>query len=107
VTTRALLTGDGDGGLERILCGGGVCRIATQIDVTAQTMEVCVEQMTANLLGDHQSLADKCQCVVKIESGGLKFRKQHVIKERSAFIAVSYMSRQFSLDRNGSGFWID
>ena len=38
----------------------------SKTDVATQTMEVWVEQMTANLFGDRQSLADKCQCVVKI-----------------------------------------
>ena len=79
MTARALLLGDGDGSLERFLCRGGVCRIATQTDLAAQTMEVWVEQMTANLFGDRQSLADKRQCVVKIAGDCLKFRKEHVI----------------------------
>ena len=107
MTARALLMGDGDGGLQRFLCGGRVCWIATQTDIAAQTMEVWVEQMTANLFGDRQSIADKCQCLVKIDRGCLNFRKQHVMRQRSAFIALSYMSRQIPLDCNRTRFWID
>jgi hypothetical protein len=104
---RALLVGDGDGGLEGRLGGRRIGRIAAQQDFAAQTMEVRVRDMLPRLRRERQALVNQHQSAVRTTCDHLELGEQSVIPRRTDLVALSQNGRQRSPQLTRAGFWID